>query len=416
MRLDPAGHAASALATIRKVRRRGARSVAATMGQRVHDRYRSDDLAVHLLEGDLADPGQLRLTPGVVLPEGAAATVGWVCTPAGPASGGHTTLFRMVRGVRERGHRCVVFLYDVYGGDFDRNVARMRAGWPGLDVEYRDATGPIDGVDACVASSWESAQILALRGTSAMHRLYFVQDYEPFFFPRGSLHSLAEDTYRFGFVNVALGAAVADMLAIQAGAASVVVPFGCDTEAYRIDNPAQERSGVVFFARRHVPRRGYDIGVRALAEFHRIRPDQEIQVYGDHVSDLGFPVTNHGRLSAVELNALYNRTIGGLALSFTNVTLVGGEMLAAGNIPVANRSPYAHGGLDNDHVVWADPTPRALGQALAEVVAHPDLQARAATASRSVTGSWSDTQDRLVELLDGVLYGPADGTAGAAPA
>ena len=406
------GRSAAAVAVLRKLRRDGPRSVAATVGLRVHERFRADALTEHLLPGDLADPAALDLAPGGQLPTGTPATIGFVCTPAGPASGGHTTLFRMVSGLRGRGHRCILFLYDVYGGDFERNVERMRTDWPTLDVDYRDARQPITGVDACFASSWETAHVLAVRGAARMHRFYFVQDFEPFFYPHGSLWSLAADTYRFGFVNVALGAAVAEMLEAEAGAPSVVVPFGCDTGTYSLDPASGPRSGVVFFARRHVPRRGYDIGVRALREFYQVRPDQEIHVYGDVVDDVDFPVTNHGRLTPAGLNALYNRTISGLALSFTNVTLVGGEMLAAGNVPVANRSPYAHGGLDNEHVVWADPTPSALAAALAEVVGDPDVSGRAERAGASVTGSWDATRDRLAELVEDALYAAPEASAG----
>ena len=71
----------------------------------------------------------------------------------------------------------------------------------------------------------------------------------------------------------------------------------------------------------------------ALMLFHRLHPDQEIHVYGAAPRGLDIPVTFHGRLTTAELNDLYGRTIAGLAMSFTNITLVAEEMLAAGSIP-----------------------------------------------------------------------------------
>ena len=186
-----------------------------------------------------------------------------------------------------------------------------------------------------------------------------------------------------------------------------MVPFGCDTDVYRLLEPPQERSGVVFFVRPNVPRRGFVLGSLALAAFHELHPEQEIHLYGDRPPPLPFPATSHGRLAPVELNALYNRTLGGLALSFTNVTLVAEEMLASGNVPVANRSPYSRGGLDNEHVVWADPTPQAVARALAEVVEHADTDARARKVSESVVGGWAGSQEQVVDLVEAALWGRA---------
>ncbi|GAP56006.1 glycosyl transferase group 1, partial [Arthrobacter sp. Hiyo6] len=81
----------------------------------------------------------------------------------------------------------------------------------------------------------------------------------------------------------------------------------------------------------------------------------------------GIPLTQHGMLSRAELNDLYNRTIAGLALSFTNITLVASEMLAAGNIAVLNDHEFSRQVLTNPEAVWAPPTPSSLAAALSEV-------------------------------------------------
>jgi len=369
--------------------------------QRVSGRLVVDPgFAAHLRPGDLADSATLELAPAAPV-RGTTATIGWVCAPASRGSGGHTTLFRMLGEVKGRGHRCVVFLYDAWGGDVRRHAAAMQATWPVLgDVEFRDATDGIDGVDASIASSWESAHALATHGSGPQRRLYFVQDYEPFFHPRGSIYAAAEDSYRFGFTHLALGEAVEAMLRNEVGAGCRVVPFGCDTETYTLDHPAADRSGVVFFSRPDVPRRGFHLAVAALEEFHRQRPDEEIHLFGDAAPGLPFPVTDHGKLTPGELNTLYNRTVTGLALSFTNVTLVAEEMLASGCVPVLNRSPHTR--LDNDQLVWADPTPGSLAGALVALVdEHPDARKRrVGAAASSIRTSWTDAQRVFCDLLE----------------
>ncbi len=383
--------------------REGARESAARLAVRAATRLRHERLDF-LLPEDVSDSASLRLPPGRRLPTGAPATIGWVCSPPVPGSGGHTTFFRMVEELERRGHVCVLFLYDAHGGDLARQTAVIRQHWPTMRAEIRDARNGLDGLDAGVASGWETAHVLATRGTAPMHRFYFIQDFEPFFYPHGSHYALAEDSYRFGLHHIALGGAVAGLLKSEVGVGADVVPFGCDTDVYRLASPPAPRRGIVFFARPHVPRRGFLMGMLALEQFHSRHPEQEIHVYGDALRGAHFPVTDHGRLRPHELNDLYNRTIGGLALSFTNVTLVADEMLASGNIPVANKNPYSHAGLANEHVVWADPTPGALADALCGLVESTEIATRAARAAEIVTGSWADSRAQVARIIEDVLW------------
>lgn len=403
-----AGRVRGAAAAARRVRAMGARETAQRVAARLYRATGAAALEFPLLPGDVADPGD----PPGALPAapvvGRPLTVGWLCVPPGPHSGGHTTMFRMVRALEEAGHRCVLYLYDRHGGDVAQRAAVVRAGWPEVRAEVRDVADGITGVDACVATSWQTAHVLARRGTAPMRRLYFVQDFEPYFYPRGAQYALAEDSYRLGHGVLALGEMVAGHLRRDAGVDADVVPFGVDTEVYR-PLPPVPRSGVVLYAKPDVARRGYDLARLALERFHARHPDQEIHVYGDPVRDLAVPVTRHGGLDPVALNALYHRTLAGLALSFTNISLVAEEMLAAGTVPVVNDAADARADLPNPHVLWAAPTPGAVADALSAAVRHPDPAGRAATVQASVAGrSWADAQARLVALVEGhVRGGPA---------
>ena len=67
-----------------------------------------------VLAADLSRPFE-RGIPKVV--SGKPVIINWVTTPAGPGSGGHTTLFRIVRYLETHGYLNRVYFYDVYGGD-----------------------------------------------------------------------------------------------------------------------------------------------------------------------------------------------------------------------------------------------------------------------------------------------------------
>jgi glycosyltransferase involved in cell wall biosynthesis len=239
-----------------------------------------------------------------------------------------------------------------------------------------------------------------------MRRLYFIQDYEPYFYARGALYALAEDSYRFGFRCIALGDMVAELLRSEIGVSPDVTEFGCDTTQYRL-LPTRQRTGVVFFARPDFPRRGYWLARLALQRFHELHPEVEIHFYGSRVADLPFPATQHGRITPTELNELYNSCVAGLVLSFTNISLVPEEMLAAGTIPVLNDSAHAKMVLKNDYAVWATPTPAALAEALSAAVTRPDRAETAHAAAESVPKfGWTSAQEDLVRIIEDEVYGP----------
>jgi glycosyltransferase involved in cell wall biosynthesis len=358
-----------------------------------------------LLEGDIADSTRLRVPEHRPVAAGNPLTIGWVCTPPSPGSGGHTTFFRMVAAAERQGHRCIVFFYDRHDGDHGRHLQVMRRFWPGVAAEVRDARLGMDGADAYVASSWQSAHVLASRVGSAAAVLYFIQDFEPYFYARGTLYALAEDSYRFGFTNLALGELVASELADR-GIDSQVVPFGCDTDVYRLAAPDRERRGVVYYTKPGSDRRGYLLGRLALEEFHRRHPEEPIHIYGDAADDWRIPVVQHGRLSPSALNELYNSTRAGLAISFTNITLVAEEMLAAGAIPVVTEAPYARDVLPHPDVEWAIATPGALADGLGRAVAREFTGAERTSVAGQVTSGWEATGQATVRLIEQAAWAP----------
>ena len=388
------------------VREDGARALAQRMTRYAYTRLDAGALNEPLHDADIADSTLLDLPVPAVRPvRPQPLTVGWVTNPPSAGSGGHTTLFRMVEAVEQAGHRCELFLYDRYGGDLRGHERIIRQWWPSVRAGVHSADDGIAGVDAVVASSWDTAHILAKRATAPTRRLYFIQDYEPFFYARGSMYSLAEDSYRFGFRCIALGDMVADLLRSEVGVAADVTEFGCDTSVYRI-LPGHRRTGVVLYARPEVPRRGYWLARLALQRFHELQPDVDIHLYGARVKGLSFPAIQHGKLAPSELNELYNDSIAGLAMSFTNISLVAEEMLAAGTIPVVNDSPHSRADLVNEHVSWATPTPEGIAAALAAAVTRPRMLEAAEAASRSVREfGWSKAQADVVRIVEQEVYG-----------
>jgi glycosyltransferase involved in cell wall biosynthesis len=387
----------------RVLRRDGARGLAQRAARVAYRRVGAADLEDPLDFDRITDSRGLKLAvPDRRPSRGTPLTVGWICTPPAPGSGGHTTLLRMVAGVEAAGHTCVLYLYDRFQGELARHERTVRRHWPDVRAEVRSVADGLAPLDAYVASGWETAHVLASAAVPT-RRLYFIQDFEPLFYPLGSHHVLAEDTYRFGFRAITVGPVLARLLRERYGVEAAVAEFGCDTGVYRLTHRGA-RAGVVFYARRETARRGFELGALALREFHRRHPDHPVHLFGDPAARVpGVPAHNHGVLRPAELAELYNRCAAGLALSFTNLSLVPDEMLACGLPPVVGVSEYARGSIANPYVRWAAPTPYALADALSEAVREAPDPATIAGSVRPTP--WTEAQKVTVDTLEHEVYG-----------
>jgi O-antigen biosynthesis protein len=332
-----------------------------------------------------------RLPPPLPLRAGEPLEIAWNCVPPGEGAGGHTTMFRLASSLERAGHRCIVYLHDRHGWSLGQHERTIRAWWPSLKAEIRDASEGLEDAHAIFATSWETAYPV-LTSPARGARFYLVQDLEPLFYAAGSEALLAEATYRFGFHGVTPGRWLAQRLEREYGMAADYFNFGCDLDRYWLDQAA-ERTGVCLYSRPSTPRRAFALAVAALDLFAERHPEIDIHLYGESVRGLPFAATDHGLLTPEELNCLYNRCVAGLALSATNVSLVPYEMLAAGCIPVVNDAEQNRIVLDNPRVAYAPATPFDLANALAALVEKPADERRAAAeaAAASVQGMlWED--------------------------
>jgi glycosyltransferase involved in cell wall biosynthesis len=363
------------------------------------------DTPMEVLQSDVlaADPSRAELYKdyghsAVNIPE-----INWIVVPHAPGSGGGTTIFRIINYLQSHGYRNTIYFYDVYGGDhrYYADVARS----------YYQFDGPIAKVDdgmrdahAVVATAWSTAYP-AFNAKCRGRRFYFVQDFEPYFYPRGAMSVLAENTYRMNFYGITAGRWLTEKLRSNFDMESDFFDFGCDTTVYS-RNPVAERNGVVFYARPGAARRAFELGLLAIQLFASRRPDIPIHFYGGNIRGLPFKVVNHGIVTPQELNAIYNQCYAGLSLSMTNVSLVPHEMLAAGCIPVVNDAEHNRLVLDNPYVKYTAPEPHALAAALESVITDETRSETSRRASESVRGaSWDHAGAKVDVILRRVLSG-----------
>lgn len=353
-----------------------------------------DVLPEDVLRADLSSPSVER---ALALADGEPIIANWVTGPATAGSGGHTTIFRMMNYLEGLGYQNRLYFYDPFGGDhkYYEDIARTKYGVTCRIERFRSG---MDDAHAVIATNWPSAYAV-FNAKCAGKRFYFVQDYEPYFYPVGTNSALAENTYRMGFHGITAGKWLANKLHLEFGMTADWFPFGCDVARYQY-HPSIDRRGVAFYARAGTPRRAVELGLLALELFVKRHPQIELHLFGEDLGRLPFRYVNHGVVSPDKLSVIYNKCLAGLSLSMTNVSLVPYEMLACGCIPVVNDAEQNRLVLENPYVRYAPLSPHGLADALHSIVTMSDFAQFSKRAAMSIASTtWEDAS----RTVDGAL-------------
>jgi glycosyltransferase involved in cell wall biosynthesis len=331
-----------------------------------------------------------------------------VIPPYSRGSGGHNTLFQIFTRLERRGHACSVWLADYHNHMRDVRSARMRRE---LREYFAPFEGPVykgfeqwQGADVTIATGWQTVHAaLALEHTRA--RAYLVNDHEPEFYAASTEQVLAEDTYRHGLHCIAASPWLRDLLIERYGASADAFQLGVDGDTYRPLPVKRATDTVIYYARHATPRRAVPIGLMALAELHRRRPDVRIVLFGtDKPLHAAFPYEHMGVLSPAQLARLYCEATVGLCLSLTNFSLMPKEMLACGLpcVELAGVSAESIFGADGA-LDLAPLDPLRIADAMERLLADRELWERRSREGREFVAS--HTWDRATdEVEDGLRH------------
>jgi O-antigen biosynthesis protein len=339
-----------------------------------------------------------------------------VIPPFSRGSGGHNTLFQIFSRLERRGHACSVWLSDLHG--------HMSAVWPAvLRNDIREFFAPFDGPVYKGFDSWQGADVVLATGWQTVHetlrldgcraRAYVVNDHEPEFYAESTEQVLARDTYRHGLHCIAASPWLRDLLIEHYDASADAFTLGVDHDTYQPRPLARRRDTIVYYARHTTPRRAVPIGLMALAELARRRPDVRIVLFGaDKPLDAAFSYEHMGVLSPEQLSWLYSEATAGLCLSLTNFSLMPKEMLACGLpcVELAGVSAESIFGADGGPLELSSLEPQRIADALERLLedrAHWERRSRA-----GVEFVQSHTWDRATDEVEaGIRHALRERTA-----
>lgn len=398
-----------------------ARRAAADMPQRFI--YSQDAVTVpHRLVSVLkmGDQHKAVKPPAVLDPEN-GLDLHWVVPDFPKGSGGHMTIFRMIRHLEQFGHRSTIWIeqpifHKTTDDAYDDIIKYFQC--VESDVRFVDDGFFQTRGDVVIATGWTTAYYVdAARGFAGKY--YFIQDHEPEFYPAGTERLLTSQTYDFDLACICASSWLAQIMREEYRRWSRGFDLAYDHDVYsnRRDAPdfehkitrSNERLKIAVYAREHTARRCVHLALMGLELLGQRRDDFEVHLFGQDempFRETPFRAYNHGVLDDKTLAQLYNECDLGLCFSATNYSLVPQEMMACG-LPVTELEGQSTRAIfPPDAVTLVGPGPLSICEGISALLDDPARRKaqQAAAADWVRAFDWETSAREIESALLGYLH------------
>jgi hypothetical protein len=253
-------------------------------------------------------------------------------------SGGSTSILRLGTYLHQLGHDIYYITYDgSKKKQMEKSAANNLPNYEGTILEKSSLCN--EKFDIGIATFWLSCYALLACQHNFDYKMYFIQDFEPYFYAMGDVYYLALNTYKFGFYMVSLGKWNKSIIEQKTSVNVDYVDFPVELGEYKLQKRKISINNVVTIALylKLDSRRAPLLLIQQINYLHEklSKSGYKIKIYAfglnKHIK-LPF-ITNLGKLKTKELIGLYKECHFGLVASLTNISLVNYEMLLSG-LPV----------------------------------------------------------------------------------
>lgn len=287
-------------------------------------------------------------------------------------SGGHRTIIENANYLVEKGYQCdLYFNEDSYSTSesmqkkikklFDKCLCQVYIGTQ-LRTDYD-----------MIFATYNVITPDIVKHADCPNKMYFVQDFEPWFNSMGDSYISAENTYKNGFRCITIGNWLSHKLNKEFNAVSSSFPFCANLSIYHpID--IEKENAVCFVFQPDKPRRCVELGLKALKIVKSLRPNVKIYLYGSKLKyNVDFECENLHIINLKKCNELYNKCKVGLCISSSNPSRIPFEMMASG-LPVVDL--YRENNLydmPSEGVTLADSTPESIANEIIYLLDNPKI-------------------------------------------
>lgn len=310
-----------------------------------------------------------------IISKGDTIRLAWFIPDIGIGSGGHLNIFRFIYLLKKNGIDSDVYVCGgSQWGSSEKVKEIVNKYFFELDSKFfiiDDKFKYTKEYDVALATNWQSAYYVR-NFEKCSKKAYFIQDFEPFFYPSGSNYAFAEQTYHFGFYGITAGEWLKEKLSSEYGMVCTSFSFSYDKHLYHFNRKREaEVKRVFFYSRPPTERRGFELGLLALNEFCKKNTYVEIIMAGWDISEYKIPFRhiNVGVVKIEDLLDIYSQCDVALILSFTNLSLLPLEVMASG-CPVIINEGFNNSWIDKnqDLFIYVKPTVESIVDSLCHVI------------------------------------------------
>lgn len=262
-------------------------------------------------------------------------TVAFVVPTLLSFSGGHTSILRLGTYLSNFGYEVSYVSYENQSQIEMKKIADCNLNNNKGEFYGREALQNLNS-DIVIATSWESVyHVKKLNG----YKMYFVQDYEPYFYTYGEKYLLAKKTYELGLHMVSLGRWNMEMIKGTCTNIKKIdfIDFPYEKSEYNYEKrdfssyKNRKKFDIAVYIKsneKRSPHMVQEILSNIKSAFNTKGIDINILYFGE---DKGIKLkdgTNLGKLSKTQLLELYKKCDFGMCASLTNISLVPYEMMA----------------------------------------------------------------------------------------
>lgn len=327
-------------------------------------------------------------------------------------SGGHTSILRLGTQLSKK--------YEVeYASYMENDIKKMEEAAYFNLKEYKGKITNLSMMetseeDILVATFWESVYYIKnLKG----YKMYFVQDYEPYFYTYGEKYILAAKTYELGLHMVSLGQWNLGKIEEQLKEKKKKIDF-IDFPYEKKEYSSKKRDYFEYKKKQEIricvyvkdsEKRIPFIIERVLLNLKEELKEEKINLKISYFGNEKYLKLrggeNLGKLSKEELNELYCSSDFGLCASLTNISLVPYEMLATGLPLIEFKEGSFKYFFQAESAILIDFSGKELKDKILENMKKPELLKMKAENVEKILSklSWEKSGEQFIDIINKLI-------------